>query len=84
MITDRLIISTGRTIDNEMRRRVGIARPRIAVAGLNPHAGEGGVMGTEDDAVLRPAVAALQAEGIDAIGPLSPGHDVPSGRTDPL
>ncbi len=72
MITDRLIMSTGRTIDNEMRRRFGIARPRIAVAGLNPHAGEGGVMGTEDDAVLRPAVAALQEEGIDAIGPLSP------------
>ena len=55
-----------------LARRFGIARPRIAVAGLNPHAGEGGVMGAEDDAVLRPAVAALQEEGIDAIGPLSP------------
>ncbi|MFI5409969.1 4-hydroxythreonine-4-phosphate dehydrogenase PdxA [Kaistia sp. UC242_56] len=72
MITEEMLIRTGRTIDHDMRRRFGIPAPRIAVAGLNPHAGEGGVMGTEDDAVIRPAVAALRAEGINAIGPLAP------------
>ena len=53
-----------------LKRRFGIARPRIAVAGLNPHAGEEGAMGSEDAAVVRPAVQQLQAEGIDARGPL--------------
>jgi 4-hydroxythreonine-4-phosphate dehydrogenase len=51
-------------------QRTGVAAPRIAVAGLNPHAGEGGLMGIEDEAVVRPAVAALLAEGIAAAGPL--------------
>lgn len=45
---------------------------RIAVAGLNPHAGEAGLLGTEDEAIVRPAVLAAQAEGIDAAGPESP------------
>ena len=72
LLTEALIVATARTIDRDMRRRFGIARPQIAVAGLNPHAGEGGVMGTEDDAVLRPAIARLQREGIDAFGPLAP------------
>ncbi|WEK48597.1 MAG: 4-hydroxythreonine-4-phosphate dehydrogenase PdxA [Candidatus Kaistia colombiensis] len=72
LLTEEMLIRTGRTIDHDMRRRFGIPAPRIAVAGLNPHAGEGGVMGTEDDAVIRPAVAALRAEGIDAFGPLAP------------
>ena len=44
--------------------------PRLAVSGLNPHAGEGGSMGSEDEAVIRPAIDALRAEGIDAFGPL--------------
>jgi 4-phospho-D-threonate 3-dehydrogenase / 4-phospho-D-erythronate 3-dehydrogenase len=48
---------------------VGILRPRIAVAGLNPHAGEDGVLGTEETDVLAPAVAAARARGIDATGP---------------
>ncbi len=52
-------------------RRLGIARPRIAVAGLNPHCGEGGLFGNEDEREVAPAVAAAQAEGIDAVGPLS-------------
>ena len=51
-------------------RRMGIAAPRIAVAGLNPHCGENGLFGTEDDTALRPAVEAARAEGIDASGPL--------------
>lgn len=47
----------------------GIARPRLALAGLNPHAGESGLLGAEDDAVLAPAVAAARAAGIDIQGP---------------
>jgi len=58
-----------------LRRKLGDARPRIAVCGLNPHAGEGGLLGKEDDAVIRPAVEALRAEGHDVSGPL-PGDTV--------
>jgi 4-hydroxythreonine-4-phosphate dehydrogenase len=47
----------------------GLARPRIAVAGLNPHAGEGGLLGTEDADVIAPAVARARADGIEAFGP---------------
>ena len=49
--------------------RFGIAHPRLAVAGLNPHAGEHGVIGTEDGEVIAPAVAALCAKGIQVAGP---------------
>jgi 4-hydroxythreonine-4-phosphate dehydrogenase len=50
-------------------RRFGIARPRVAVAGLNPHAGENGLFGPEDGAIIKPAVDKAKAEGIDASGP---------------
>jgi 4-hydroxythreonine-4-phosphate dehydrogenase len=56
-------------------QRMGIARPRIAVAGLNPHAGEGGLMGREDLDIIAPAIAQARAEGIDASGPW-PGDTV--------
>ncbi|MBB5751486.1 4-hydroxythreonine-4-phosphate dehydrogenase PdxA [Prosthecomicrobium pneumaticum] len=71
LTTDR-IVQTARIVDRDMRRRFGIALPRIAVAGLNPHAGEGGAMGREDEAVIRPAVEILRAEGVEAFGPLPP------------
>lgn len=58
-----------------LRRKLGDTRPRIAVCGLNPHAGEGGLLGKEDDALLRPAIEALRAEGHDVVGPL-PGDTV--------
>lgn len=54
---------------------VGIAKPRVAVCGLNPHAGEGGLFGTEEIEIIAPAVEAAQAEGIDASGPW-PGDTV--------
>ncbi len=60
---------------HRLKLRMGVTRPKIAVCGLNPHAGEKGLMGTEDMTVVRPAVEALRAEGIDAEGPL-PGDTV--------
>lgn len=65
-----LIVTTGRLVAAALRRDFGIERPRLAVAGVNPHAGEGGVMGDEDATVVGPAVQALAAEGIDIRGPL--------------
>ena len=50
----------------------GMAAPRIAVAGLNPHAGEGGLFGDEEITIIAPAIAAARAEGIDARGPFAP------------
>jgi 4-hydroxythreonine-4-phosphate dehydrogenase len=55
---------------NDLKHRFGIAAPRLAIAGLNPHAGEGGALGLEDDAIVRPAVLRLQQAGILAVGPL--------------
>lgn len=54
---------------HEGGRALGIARPRVAVAGLNPHAGEGGLFGDEEIRIIRPAIAAARSEGIDASGP---------------
>ena len=53
-------------------RLAGVARPRIAVTGLNPHAGDGGSIGMEEIEIIEPAVRAMQAEGFDTRGPLSP------------
>jgi len=65
-----LVVETGRIVARDLRKRFGFAQPRLAVAGLNPHAGEAGMLGEEDRAIVAPAVAALVAEGIDARGPL--------------
>ncbi|WP_136684912.1 4-hydroxythreonine-4-phosphate dehydrogenase PdxA [Falsirhodobacter xinxiangensis] len=56
---------------NAHLKRIGIEAPRIAVAGINPHCGENGLFGTEDDDQIGPAVKAARAEGIDAAGPIS-------------
>lgn len=56
-------------VDRALRQDFGIAAPRIAICGLNPHAGESGRMGREEIEIIAPAVAALRAEGIDATGP---------------
>jgi 4-hydroxythreonine-4-phosphate dehydrogenase len=73
-VPDRLtvteIVETGRIVAHDLTTRFAIATPRIAVAGLNPHAGENGAMGHEDQKVVAPAIAVLRAEGINAFGPL--------------
>lgn len=68
-LTTELIVETGRIVARELRDRFGVSEPRLALAGLNPHAGEADALGREDAAVIAPAVAKLQAEGIDATGP---------------
>ncbi|MPZ41283.1 MAG: 4-hydroxythreonine-4-phosphate dehydrogenase PdxA [Rhizobiales bacterium] len=70
-LTTDLIVETGRIVAHDLRFRFGIAKPRLAIAGLNPHAGEQGTLGAEDLAVVEPAVQRLIAEGIDARGPLA-------------
>jgi 4-hydroxythreonine-4-phosphate dehydrogenase len=69
-LTADLIVETGRIVARDLEQRFGIARPRLALAGLNPHAGEDGALGEEDGAIVAPAVERLRAEGIDARGPI--------------
>ena len=69
-LTTDLVVETGRIVARDLRSRFGIARPRLAVAGINPHAGEQGTLGDEDQVIVRPAVERLNAEGIEARGPL--------------
>lgn len=68
-LTTDLIVDRGRIAWQALREDFGILSPRIAVAGLNPHAGEDGAMGREDIDIVAPAIAALKALGIDATGP---------------
>jgi 4-hydroxythreonine-4-phosphate dehydrogenase len=65
-----LIVKTARVVDRDLRARFGLARPRLAFAGLNPHAGEGGAIGREEITIIAPAIQTLRSEGIDAVGPL--------------
>jgi 4-hydroxythreonine-4-phosphate dehydrogenase len=69
-LTCELVVETGRITAHDLAKRFGILRPRLAVAGLNPHAGEDGALGEEDAAIVAPAVDRLRGEGIDAVGPL--------------
>jgi 4-hydroxythreonine-4-phosphate dehydrogenase len=69
-LTIDLIVDTARIAARDLSTRFGIAQPRLAVAGLNPHAGEEGALGDEDRMIVAPAVQKLKAEGIDARGPL--------------
>ncbi len=70
LVTRERVIRTARVTHEALRRDFGITRPRLALAGLNPHAGEGGAIGLEEIEVLRPAAAALRAEGIEITDPL--------------
>ena len=69
-LTPSLVETTIRITHTALIRDFGLDTPRIAVAGLNPHAGEGGLLGTEDDAVIRPVCDALRREGMRIAGPL--------------
>ena len=69
-LTSDLIVRQARVVARDLVRRFGIARPRLAMTGLNPHAGENGAMGTEEQTILAPALAQLRGEGLAVQGPL--------------
>lgn len=71
-LTPERIIHTSTVTAEALKRDFGIERPRLAIAGLNPHAGEGGSLGTEEIEIVAPAVKQLQDAGFDAFGPLPP------------
>jgi 4-hydroxythreonine-4-phosphate dehydrogenase len=70
LLTEDLIVQTGQIVAHDLVRRFGIATPRLAIAGLNPHAGEDGLIGDEEIRVIQPAVDRLAQLGIAARGPL--------------
>jgi 4-hydroxythreonine-4-phosphate dehydrogenase len=69
-LTTALIVKTAHIVVKDLRERFAMQRPRLAVAGLNPHAGENASLGTEDRDIVAPAIAQLQAEGLQVSGPL--------------
>lgn len=69
-LTTTDIVETARIAAGELKLRFGIASPRLAISGLNPHAGEGGALGLEDESIIVPAIAQLKSEGVDCFGPL--------------
>jgi 4-hydroxythreonine-4-phosphate dehydrogenase len=69
-ITRETLTQTLRIAVADLERKFGIARPRLGVCGLNPHAGEGGYLGREEIEVITPVLTALRAEGLDVAGPL--------------
>jgi len=71
-LTTEKIVTAGRTTDAALHRDFGIARPRLAVAGLNPHAGEQGALGKEEELIIAPALTALRMAGTDVSGPWPP------------
>ncbi len=72
LLTEELIVQRGRTTIRALRRLFGIERPRLAVAGLNPHAGEGGALGREEIDLVIPAIDRLREEGAEVTGPHAP------------
>ena len=69
-LTTEIIVRKGLILAEALRRDFGVPAPRIAVSGLNPHAGEGGAIGDEDDRIIAPAVENLVSAGVNAFGPL--------------
>jgi 4-hydroxythreonine-4-phosphate dehydrogenase len=72
MLSTDAIIAAARTTAAALRHEFGIAQPRLAIAGLNPHAGEQGALGDEETTTIAPAIAQLRAAGIDVTGPWPP------------
>jgi 4-hydroxythreonine-4-phosphate dehydrogenase len=71
-VTTDAIVAVAQATHAALRRDFGIEQPRLAIAGLNPHAGEQGAMGTEEQTIIGPAIAQLRAEGIGVTGPFPP------------
>ncbi|MCW3836747.1 4-hydroxythreonine-4-phosphate dehydrogenase PdxA [Sphingomonas canadensis] len=71
LLTIELIVAKARGAARGLHRNFGIENPRLAFAGLNPHAGEGGAIGREEIEIVAPAIAQLREEGIDATGPFA-------------
>ena len=69
LLTRQVIVAAGLTTAGALKRDFGIANPRLAVAALNPHAGESGALGNEEAAIIEPAVSELTAAGVAASGP---------------
>jgi 4-hydroxythreonine-4-phosphate dehydrogenase len=69
-LTSEEIVAQGLVVAEALKRHFGIAAPRLAVTGLNPHAGENGAMGKEEDTIIRPAIERLRARGLSVLGPL--------------
>ncbi len=69
-ISRERLLRVARILDQDLRDKFGIARPRVLVCGLNPHAGEGGHLGREEIEVIEPALELLRGEGLNLIGPL--------------
>jgi 4-hydroxythreonine-4-phosphate dehydrogenase len=72
MLTTEAIVAAAQTTAQALRREFGIAQPRLAIAGLNPHAGEQGALGDEESAIIGPAIETLRNAGIDVSGPWPP------------
>jgi 4-hydroxythreonine-4-phosphate dehydrogenase len=84
-LTEELIIETCRVVHHDLKTRFGMEQPRIAVAGLNPHAGEDGAIGREDQDIVHPAIFKLRGEGLHVFGPLPADtmfHDEARARYD--
>ena len=69
-LSSDLIVTTARIVDAALKARFGLVNPRLAISGLNPHAGEDGSLGTEDKTIVAPAIEILRSEGIEVRGPL--------------
>jgi 4-hydroxythreonine-4-phosphate dehydrogenase len=69
LLTAEVIVRKARIVEKALRRDFGIERPRLALTALNPHAGEDGRLGDEEQRIVAPAIAELREEGIDASGP---------------
>ncbi len=72
MLTADMIVAAARTTAEALQRDFGVTAPRLAIAGLNPHAGEKGALGTEETTIIQPAIDALRTAGIDVSGPWPP------------
>jgi 4-hydroxythreonine-4-phosphate dehydrogenase len=82
MLSTEMIVVASRTTATALRRDFGIAAPRLAIAGLNPHAGEQGALGSEETILIQPAIDTLRADGLDVAGPWPPDTMfTPTART---